>query len=236
MLSRNLHLHQLKDPLSPGHYFTNYLVNLDHSFSVIALSETWLKDNNQQLCNIDGYSSEHVVRESRIGGGVSLFINNDIEYTLLKNVCITDSNMESLFIEIDNKSINKKNNAIVGVLYRPSDTDIKKFNDHLAHILTQIKGKSKSVYLLGDYNINLLSYETHTETHEFMDMLCSFSFVPNITKPTRITTHSATLIDNILCNNMTSNNNIFAGLLYTDISEHFKVTIDINLNSTIPAS
>ena len=66
--------------------------------------------------------------------------------------------MESLFIEIDNKSIKKKSNAIVGVLYRPPDTDIQKFNDHLAHILTQIKGKSKSVYLLGDYIINILHY------------------------------------------------------------------------------
>ena len=55
----------------------------------------------------------------------------------------------------------------------------------------------KSVFLLGDFNINLLSYNEHNQTNEFLDFLASNSFIPLILQPTIITSHSNTLIDNI---------------------------------------
>ena len=50
----------------------------------------------------------------------------------------------------------------------------------------------------------------------------SFSLFPNITKPTRVTSHSATLIDNIFCNDI-CNENVFNGILCTDITDHYPV-------------
>ena len=38
---------------------------------------------------------------------------------------IQNKNIESLFIEIDKKQFGKQHNIIVGVIYRPPDTDIK---------------------------------------------------------------------------------------------------------------
>ena len=46
---------------------------------------------------------------------------------------------------------------------------------------------------------------------------------PCITKPTRITTKTATLIDNIFCNDLITDDSGLAGILYTDISDHFPV-------------
>ena len=53
---------------------------------------------------------------------------------------------------------------------------------------------------MGDFNINLLNFETHTDT--FMNTLGSYCFHPQILQPTRITDHSATLIDNIFINSL----------------------------------
>ena len=49
----------------------------------------------------------------------------------------------------------------------------------------------------GDFNINLLNYDKHPSTEEFINTLNSYFLEPHILKPTRITSHTATLIDNI---------------------------------------
>jgi hypothetical protein len=47
------------------------------------------------------------------------------------------------------------------------------------------------------------------------------SFSPLITLPTRLTSHSATLIDNIFTNNLEKY--AFSGLILSDISDHLPV-------------
>ena len=44
-----------------------------------------------------------------------------------------------------------------------------------------------------------------------------------INKPTRVTHHSATLIDNILTNEFSVNNHHHQGIIYSDISDHFSI-------------
>ena len=46
---------------------------------------------------------------------------------------------------------------------------------------------------MGDFKINLMNYQSHNVTGEFIDMMYSNTFFPFITRPTRITFHSATL-------------------------------------------
>ena len=71
----------------------------------------------------------------------------------------------------------------------------------MSHILEKISLEIKEVYLLGDFNTNLLNYETDRPTAEFFDNIYSNSFVPYTTLPTRITPRSKMLIDNIFFNN-----------------------------------
>ena len=58
----------------------------------------------------------------------------------------------------------------------------------------------KYCYLMGDFNIYLLNFDKHAETTSFVDLLHAHSFVSLINRPTRVTTNSATLIDNIFTN------------------------------------
>ena len=52
---------------------------------------------------------------------------------------------------------------------------------------------------MGDFNIDLLKIDSHADSEHFMNTLGSF-FQPQILQPTRITSHSSTLIDNIFFN------------------------------------
>jgi hypothetical protein len=56
--------------------------------------------------------------------------------------------------------------------------------------------------MMGDFNIDLLKYNSHEKTNNYVDNLFSNGFLPIITKPTRVTTSSATLIYHICTNNL----------------------------------
>ena len=88
-------------------------------------------------------------------------------------------------------------------------------------ILSAISLENKLSYIMGDFNINILNSHSHQPTNEFINLMTSNSLYPLISKPTRITSSTATLIDNIFTNNLdlTMNGNI----LYTDWSDHLPV-------------
>lgn len=74
---------------------------------------------------------------------------------------------------------------------------------------------------MGDFNINLLNYESHTQTEDFINSMSSFFFCPQILQPSRITDHSATLIDNIFLNSI--NHSTIFSLIFQTISQTFYV-------------
>ena len=56
------------------------------------------------------------------------------------------------------------------------------------------------VYITGDINNDFFRYNPYNQASEYLDMLVSLGYLPIITKPTRITDHSAALIDHIFTN------------------------------------
>ena len=86
--------------------------------------------------------------------------------------------------------------------------------------------KSSSIHILLLHSLlfvfncmlNLLDFADHPPTDDFFNAALGCGFHPLITKPTRITPHSATLIDNILTNSILDTT---AGILYSDISDHY---------------
>ena len=78
---------------------------------------------------------------------------------------------------------------------------------------------------MGDFNIDLLKTETDKATHNYLELLYSYSLIPSIYKPTRITSTSATCIDNILTNNT---NIVQSYIIVTDISDHFPTILTCN--------
>jgi exonuclease III len=100
--------------------FSNFWGNIDHKFSFIALSETWLQSSENSF-EIPGYNFIHNHRHNRAGGGVGLYFSANLNYKVRKDLTYNNkslSNAESLFIEIL-KPRGRGKNVIVGVVYRP---------------------------------------------------------------------------------------------------------------------
>ena len=72
---------------------------------------------------------------------------------------------------------------------------------------------------MGDFNVDLLNYDSHNETKEYYDILSSNGFRPLIFQPTRVNSRSSTLIDNILINDIETFSH--GGNIVTAISDHY---------------
>ena len=111
---------------------------------------------------------------------------------------------------------------------------IKKFNDYLENTLGGLGSSNKSVHIMGDFNINLLNIEICNLTSDFLEIMLSHSLCPSIFRSTRVTTYSATLIDNIFSNNYTQS--FSSGILLTDISDHLPIFSIMDVNMPKPRS
>ena len=159
------------------HLDTNFL---KREFTVIALTETWLNDNDCDLYGLSGNLTERGNQQNA-------------------------------------------RNVLIGVIYRPSNQDILLFNEKLNNVMNDVRMENKICYLLGDYNVDILNYFSHVHTVQFADMMSSSTFLHLITRPTRVTATSATLIDNIFTNYLEDISHSIQGLDTTDASDHFQI-------------
>ena len=77
------------------------------------------------------------------------------------------------------------------------------------------------INIIDKYHLDLLKFSTHDKTNYYIETLFTQGYLPLITKPTRVTSHSATLIDHIYTNKIDCD--ITAGIVITDVADHFGV-------------
>ena len=70
-----------------------------------------------------------------------------------------------------------------------------------------------------DFNIDLLKYDLHGDSFDFLDAMYASFLLPYINTPSKVTPHSKTLIDNIFSN--TIEDSSISGNLVTTISDHY---------------
>ena len=100
-------------------------------------------------------------------------------------------------------------------------TDLALLNEHINLICS--KNNSRNVYICGDFNVDLLQYDKHVETNDFIDQLYSHGLQPLITRPTRITRDTKTLIDHIFITGLNSHKQ--SGIIINDISDHLPIYV-----------
>ena len=96
--------------------------------------------------------------------------------------------------------LNSRKNIFIAAIYRPPDRNLKHdFNISLGNLLQSFP-KNISIFIVGDMNIDLLQRDNLA--NEYCTILQSLSSVPLITKPTRVTGTSHTLLDHIWTNQL----------------------------------
>ena len=133
-----------------------------------------------------------IPRKTKKGGGVGFLIRNTIKFKQRPDLSDLTANTENCFIEIKGK-------VILGSLYRPPNTPVFEFLSYYNKTCKKLKSEKIKSHVIGlDHNLDLLKHHQHKGTQEFLEILMENNQLPCITRPTRITPTSATLIDNII--------------------------------------
>ena len=105
-------------------------------------------------------------------------------------------------------------------MYRPPNVDIQTFQTCYNSLVCEMKKlRPKSIVIGLDHNLDFLKSDCHKGTNQFIQHNLDANLIPTITRPTRITKSSATLIDNILVSQSLCGN-YESGILIDDISDH----------------
>ena len=135
----------------------------------------------------------------------------------------TETDIESCFIEIDDHG----SKILVGSIYRPPNSNINRFLTRYKEI-SKILKKFKGHCLIGmDHNLDFLKAGKHDTTQSFVDLNLEVGLFPTITRPTRITHTSATLIDNIMISKDLYDAHCI-GILLSDLSDHLPCLLTIS--------
>ena len=183
---------------------------------MLCFSDTWLDDLDNSTYELPNYISKHQARSDRRGGGVSIYIHNSLKFKERSDLAINNKNIESLTLEILSE---KTRNVLVNVLYRPPVGQCAQFENFLTTFFSRTKSCNKNIHIAGDFNLNLLDHNTNKKVQDFLNLIYQNSLIP-----TRVTTKTATTINNILTNSFLDTN-FKSAISKTDISDHFPICL-----------
>ena len=188
-------------------------------FQIIGITEHKIQKDCDPIVNIDleGYKPFIFDPTESSHGGTGFFISNSLSHMkrddLKFNSC---GDFESTFLEI---IFPHKRNLIVGCIYRhpSSSISITEFNTKFIDpLLSKISTENKLCALVGDFNTDLLKFDSDDNIKEFFNVMMSNYFTPYVMQPTRPISKS--LIDNIFINSIDFIS--YSGNLTIQLSDH----------------
>ena len=92
--------------------------------------------------------------------------------------------------------------------------------------------KISKIVLAGDFSINFLDFETNKNVQDFLNLILRYNMIPLTNKPTRVTRHSANVIDHIITNNVKGHNGFKSAIIKNDLPDHFPIVFALKSNET----
>ena len=191
------------------------LLSTTVKWNFIFVSETWLTKDIEKFYLLEGYQSFFASRANKPGGGSAIYVQGNIEAKQLPLFLFTTAEVVSLKVKI-----NKQKQCVLIQIYRAPKNN-SEFLSELEQCLINANKLNILTYIVGDFNANLFSLSNNTFNESFFTLMCSYGFLPVISKATRVSTESCTLIDNIFCNDISIINH--SGVIETDLSDHFAI-------------
>ena len=97
-------------------------------------------------------------------GGAVVYVKDYLNVIERNDLNLVDTSFEALWVEI---KIDKGKNIVCGCFYRHPSSDVDDFKNYISKTLIKINKEKKECYLSGDYNIDLLKYDTNNKYSEF---------------------------------------------------------------------
>ena len=200
-----------------GHMDEIRLMVHDRNSDILCISESWLLPTVQDnYININNYN---VFRyDTGRGGGVCVYVRNCLKASVINLSVPKLENVDIIWLNVQSS---KFPSFIIGTVYRHPHAHVNSF-DHIEESFREIMIKNKPVFVLGDLNDDLLC--RNAKLHNIFKN-CRLNQL--ITKPTRITPTSSSLIDVLATNNV--NMVITSNVEPCPVADHELITLTINV-------
>lgn len=180
------------------------------------MTETWIKtDSEAQTLCIPNYKHYYNFRSYSRGGGVSLYIHNNIKHNFIDSKCEDDNHY--LWVHVEKFCLD------IGVIYKPDRTNNKKFLEHLSE---QLQNK-KRLIIIGDFNINLLKADQDTKDYKktLKENGCSILNKIEDSYCTRETQTTKTILDHISTN--LKEHDFHLAIINSVLSDHKQIYFEL---------
>ena len=177
-------------------YKTNFhesLINIksmNNLPSVIAFCETNLKLDDQYDYDITEYNTEHLyaINDKNKGSGLSFYYKKSHVFFRLASLDIRNK----LFECMGGRLLTETYELYIIIIYRYHGNE-SEFINGFTKIISDYK--DKPLLIMGDFNIDLMCYDSNTNVDKFVNTMMSNSLFPLINRPTNFFRNTSTLID-----------------------------------------
>lgn len=192
-----------------------------YNIDILAVNETWIRENEDQSgYHIPGFKFYHAARPGgRRGGGTAFYVRQEIPSHVID---LQVSPVEQLWISVKLKTTR----CILGTVYRPPGDNCAETLNSVNDTLSQLTATSDNIFLMGDFNINFLN-PSDQKTKDLKAILETFSLDQIVTRPTRISTNSDSLLD-LVCTNAGDKINKVEIIHNDDLSDHALILVTVN--------
>ena len=147
---------------------------------------------------------------------MGLLISERIRYKIVNQSMTNINTFEHMTVVL----LCSNQKILISSIYRPPNTPESEFIDEYSKFVCNLKRLDNKGIIIGlDHNLDLLKSSKHAPTDRFLNTNLSLNLILTITRPTRITKNTATLIDNIFISQNWLGN-YASGVLIDHISDH----------------
>ena len=192
----------------------------ENDISVLGVSESKLGDDiPDSFINIENFQC--IRKDKKQGsGGLIVYVRSDVSFSRRKD--LEHELFESIWIEIFPKN---SKSFLIGHFYRNPVSTIS-WNDTFDEQVETVFGEDKEIFLLGDFNRDLLNPQIK---NQWLDYINSLGLTQHIKEPTRVVPNaSATLLDHIYSN--FSENVQYFDVPKIGLSDHYPVFFTRKVN------
>ena len=162
------------------------------SVNILGVCETFLTEEiDNSLLDIEGFNFERKDRGVGLGGGILIYISNQIQYK--RRYDIEKDEIEAIWIEV---LIPNSKSVLICSAYRPPSAPTRWVHHLVDELHMATSCEDNELWLLGDFNI---CYKTDPPSY-WSTALEEFNLSQMILTPTRVNAKSCTLIDHIYTN------------------------------------
>ncbi|XP_060530471.1 uncharacterized protein LOC132704477 [Cylas formicarius] len=193
---------------------------LSNNYDIVGVSETWLGAGVDQMVGIPNYNFLHHNHLDRRGGGVGVYVKNNLRCEVLASACL--EHIEYIWVKV----LLNNRTFMVGTVYRPPNTNVSQFFNTLEESLFNIYSDYDNLICFGDFNINMLNLDTDLGTR-LTSVFSTFNIDQYEQEPTRIALNSMSLLDLIFTN---VKNVSDVRVVDNNIADHFLTYIKFSLD------